>query len=125
MVVEPESRYSIFHLITASGLKNTGDFQMSAFIVVDTKINNASEYEKYKKLARPIVEKYGGVYRARGGKLDIRETDLWAPARIVIIEFPDLKSAQAFLDSEEYAPVKPMRHNNADSTLFIVDGGVE
>ena len=64
---------------------------MSAYIVVDTKINNESEYEEYKKLARPIAEKYGGVYRARGGKLDIRETDLWTPVRIVIIEFPDLK----------------------------------
>ena len=96
---------------------------MSAYIVVDTKIHNDSEYEEYKKLAKPIVEKYGGVYRARGGKLDIRETDLWAPTRIVIVEFPDLKSAQAFLDSKEYAPAIPMRQKNADCTLFIVDGG--
>jgi uncharacterized protein (DUF1330 family) len=96
---------------------------MSAFLIVDTKIKNADVYEEYKKLAKPIAEKYGGVYRARGGALDIRESDLWSPTRIVIIEFPDMKSAQAFVDSEEYAPVKPMRRNNADCTLFIVDGG--
>ena len=95
---------------------------MSAFLVVDTKINNVDAYEEYKKLAKPIAEKYGGVYRARGGKMDIRETDLWTPTRIVIIEFPDVKSAQAFIDSEEYAPVKPMRQKNADCTLFILDG---
>ncbi len=95
---------------------------MSAFLVVDTKINNVDTYEEYKKLAKPIAEKYGGVYRARGGKMDIRETDLWTPTRIVIIEFPDVKSAQAFIDSEEYAPVKPMRQKNADCTLFILDG---
>lgn len=124
MAIEPKGHYSNFHLITPLCINNTGEFRMSAYIVVDTKINNESEYEEYKKLARPIAEKYGGVYRARGGKLDIRETDLWTPVRIVIIEFPDLKSAQSFLDSEEYAPVKPMRHKNADSTLFIVDGGV-
>jgi uncharacterized protein (DUF1330 family) len=40
----------------------------------------------------------------------------------VIIEFPDIKSAQTFVDSEEYAPVKPMRLKNADCTLFILDG---
>ena len=40
---------------------------MSAFFVVDTKIKNAEAYEEYKKLAKPIAEKYGGVYRARGG----------------------------------------------------------
>lgn len=96
---------------------------MSAFLIVDTNIKNAAVYEEYKKLAKPIVEKYGGMYRARGGSLDIRETNLWTPTRIVIIEFPDVKSAQAFIDSEEYALVKPMRTNNAECTLFIVDGG--
>ena len=95
---------------------------MSAYIIVDTKITNESEYEEYKKLAKPIVEKFGGVYRVRGGALEVREADLWTPTRIVIVEFPDMASAQAFLDSDEYAPVKPMRHRNADSTLFIVEG---
>ncbi len=95
---------------------------MSAFLVVDTRVKDPEAYEEYKKLAKPIAEKYGGVYRARGGALDIRETDLWTPTRIVIIEFPDVKSAQAFADSEEYAPVKPIRLNNADCTLFIVEG---
>lgn len=96
---------------------------MSAFLIVDTKIENPDEYEKYKKLAKPIAEKYGGNYRARGGEMDIRETDLWTPTRVVIIEFPDMDSARAFVDSDEYAPVKPMRRNNAKCTLFIVDGG--
>ena len=96
---------------------------MSAYLIVDTKIENAEAYETYKKLAKPIAEQYGGVYRARGGDLDIRETDLWSPSRIVVIEFPDMDSARAFVDSPEYAPVKPMRRENAACTLFIVDGG--
>lgn len=96
---------------------------MSAYLIVDTKIKDSVAYEEYKKLAKPIAEKYGGVYQVRGGDLDIRETDLWTPIRIVIIEFPDVKSAQAFVDSDEYAPVKPIRQNNAECTLFIVDGG--
>ena len=95
---------------------------MSAFLIVDTQVENPHEYEEYKKLAKPIAEQYGGVYRARGGELDIRETDLWTPTRIVVIEFPDMGSARAFVDSTEYAPVKPMRRSNAKCTLFIVDG---
>ncbi len=95
---------------------------MSAFIVVDTKISDPEAYEEYKKLAQPIAEKYGGVYRVRGGAMDVRETDLWTPTRIVIIEIPDVKTAQAFVDSDEYAPVQPMRRNNAECTLFIVEG---
>jgi uncharacterized protein (DUF1330 family) len=96
---------------------------MSAFLIVDTEIKDPVAYEEYKKLARPIAEKFGGVYRVRGGAIDLRENKLWTPTRIVIVEFPDVKSAQAFLDSEEYAPVQPMRVNNADCTTFIVEGG--
>ncbi len=96
--------------------------QMSAFLIVDTEIENPDKYEEYKKLAKPIAEKYGGKYRARGGTLDVIETDLWTPTRVVIIEFPDMVSARAFVDSEEYAPVMPLRRDNAKCTLFIVDG---
>jgi len=95
---------------------------MSAFLIVDTKISDPEAYETYKKLAKPIAEKFGGQYRVRGGTLDIREADLWTPTRIVIIEFPDKNSAQAFVDSDEYAPVKPLRTENAECTLFIVEG---
>jgi uncharacterized protein (DUF1330 family) len=96
---------------------------MSAYLIVDTQIDNPEAYEEYKQLAKPIAEKYGGVYRARGGTLDIVEADLWTPTRMVIIEFPDMAAARAFVDSEEYAPVKPIRRENARCTLVILDGG--
>ena len=95
---------------------------MSAFLIVDTAIENAEAYEEYKRLAKPIAERYGGLYRARGGALDVIETDLWSPTRIVVIEFPDRAAARAFVDSPEYAPIKPLRRDNARCTLFIVDG---
>ena len=96
---------------------------MSAFIIADTRLTNPEAYEEYKKLARPIAEKYGGRYLVRGGELDVRENQLWAPTRVVIIEFPDMDSARSFVDCEEYAPVKKIRQANAECTLFIVDGG--
>jgi uncharacterized protein (DUF1330 family) len=95
---------------------------MPAYLVVDTDIQNADEYEKYKALARPIAEKYGGVYRVRGNAMEVFETDLWTPTRMVIVEFPDMQSARAFVESEEYAPVKPLRRDNARCTMAILDG---
>ncbi len=95
---------------------------MSAFLIVDTRIKSPEVYDKYKKLAKPIAEKYGGVYRARGVAIDLIEDTLWTPTRVVIIEFTDSKSARAFVDSEEYALVKPLRTENADCTLFILEG---
>lgn len=95
---------------------------MSAFVVVDTKINNPEAYEEYKALARPIAEKYGGIYRARGGEMEVLETDLWSPTRIVIVEFPDMQSAHEFVHCEEYKPIKQLRRDNAECTLFIIEG---
>ena len=50
---------------------------MSAWVVVDTKITNPEAYEKYKALAGPMVQKYGGRYRARGGEIEVAEDNLW------------------------------------------------
>ena len=95
---------------------------MSAYVIVDTKISNPEAYEEYKALARPIAEKYGAVYRARGGEMDVLENELWTPTRIVMLEFPDMQSARDFLNSEEYAPVKAIRNANAECTTIIIDG---
>ena len=95
---------------------------MSAFLVVDTKRENPQDYEIYKAQAKPIAEHYGGVYRARGGELETVEDDLWRPTRLVIIEFPDMDKARAFVNAEEYRPVKAIRHASAKCTIAIIDG---
>jgi len=95
---------------------------MSAFVIVDTKIKDVTAYEEYKTLARPIAEKYGGTYRTRGGNIEVVESDLWSPTRIVIVEFPNTESAKQFVHSAEYAPVKAIRREHAQCTFIIVDG---
>jgi uncharacterized protein (DUF1330 family) len=54
---------------------------MAAYLVVDTDLTNPEVYEEYKIKARPIAEKYGGEYLARGGKMVLKETQLWSPKR--------------------------------------------
>jgi uncharacterized protein (DUF1330 family) len=95
---------------------------MSAYILVDTKIENAEVYEEYKALALSIAESYGGKYLTRGGAMDIIDNDLWTPTRMVLIEFPDMEKARAFMKSEAYAPVRPLRENNAKCTLVLLEG---
>ena len=95
---------------------------MSAFVIVDTKITNPENYEIYKAQARPIAEKFGGIYRARGGEIEVVESDLWVPTRIVVVEFPNMEMARAFVHSQEYEPVAAIRHANAKCTLLILDG---
>lgn len=95
---------------------------VTAYIIVDTNVLEPEQYENYKTAARPIAEQYGGDYLVRGGDMRIHDDDLWTPSRLVVVSFPDMAAANAFLDSDEYAPVKQLRHQHAASTVVVVDG---
>jgi uncharacterized protein (DUF1330 family) len=95
---------------------------MVAYLIADTDVHDTDGYEQYKSLARPIAERFGGEYLARGGELRVDDDGRWAPSRLVIIAFSDMAAANAFLDSDEYAPVKEMRRRFATSTVAVVDG---
>ncbi|MGY9010312.1 MAG: DUF1330 domain-containing protein [Rhodobacterales bacterium] len=93
-----------------------------AYVLVDTKISNNENYEVYKSKAKPIAEKFGGKYLTRGGEMDVVQSDLWSPTRLVLVEFPSIEKARAFHSSEDYADVKKIRIENAESTLVILEG---
>lgn len=95
---------------------------MAAYLVVDTALTNPELYEQYKLLARPLVEKYGGEYLARGGKLSIKEDTLWTPTRMVLVKFPSAEQAETFYQSEEYQEVLKISQRSADRTFFILEG---
>ena len=93
-----------------------------AYVLVDTKISNNENYEVYKSKAKLIAEKFGGKYLTRGGEMDVVQSDLWSPTRLVLVEFPSIEKARAFHSSEDYADVKKIRIENAESTLVILEG---
>ena len=95
---------------------------MTAYLIVDTKINDKEAYEEYKIRAKPIVESFGGKYLVRGGYTTVLEDELWTPTRLVVVRFPSREAAENFLSCDEYAPVKAIRHKHAQTTMTIVDG---
>lgn len=95
---------------------------MSAYLIVDTRLDDSGLYEDYKRQARPLIERWGGEYLARGGDLIPRETDLWSPTRMVLIRFPDVETARACLDSPEYQAIVGISHRSARRTVVILDG---
>ena len=94
---------------------------MSAYVIMDIDIVDPQMYEEYKKLAPAAVAWYGGEYLARGGHAENLEGD-WQPGRIVVLEFPNMARAKAWLNSTEYAPAKKLRHQAAKSNAIVVDG---
>ena len=96
-------------------------FVKPAYILLDTKINDPIAFEDYKASAKRIVEKSGGKYLTRGGKMDVVQKDLWAPVRIVLIQFPSMRAAHDFLDSPDYATVKDIGLVSSNTTLMVLE----
>lgn len=95
---------------------------MAAYLVVDTLLEDPHAYETYKLKAKPIVEKYGGQYLARGGDISMLEDNLWSPTRVVLIRFPDKQAANSFYGSPEYQAVAAIGRQAAKRTMFILEG---
>jgi uncharacterized protein (DUF1330 family) len=95
---------------------------MTTYLVVDTLLTNPELYEQYKLVAKPIVEKHGGTYLARGGKLSVKEDQLWKPTRMVLIEFPSMEQAEGFYQSAEYQQALGISRQAARRTVFFLEG---
>ena len=94
---------------------------MAAYIINDMEVTDPQRFEEYKKLSPPTVAQYGGKFLARGGRTESLEGD-WSPRRLVILEFPSVAQAQAWIDSPEYAPARRLRQLSANSNLILVEG---
>ena len=94
---------------------------MSAYIIVQLDIVDADKLETYRAEVPATIEKYGGRYLARGGRMERLEGDDPLP-RLVILEFPSYKQAKAWYDSEDYADLKATRLAASRSHALLVDG---
>ena len=94
---------------------------MPAYIVVETDIHDAEQYELYKQASPAGVAAGEGRFIARGGELSVLEGD-WQPKRLVLLEFPDLAAAKRFYESPEYQVAKRLREGAADFNMVAVQG---
>jgi uncharacterized protein (DUF1330 family) len=102
-------------------LQERREISMSAYVVVDLEIINQEEFEAYKRLVPATIEKYGGRYLARGGKVQTLDGG-WDPKRFVLLEFSSVDQAKAWFDSPEYSKPKALRERSARSKIIVVEG---
>jgi uncharacterized protein (DUF1330 family) len=94
---------------------------MPAYVINDMEVTDPVAFERYRELSPPTVAQYGGRFLARGGATHAVE-GAWSPKRLVIVEFPSVASARAWLDSPEYAPARALRQASARSQLIVTEG---
>ena len=94
---------------------------MPAYVIVNVEVSDPTQYETYKQMAPDSIAAYGGKYIVRGGPIDILE-GRWTPRRVVVLEFPDKRSAHSWWNSSEYADAKAMRNGCAYTEMIVVEG---
>jgi uncharacterized protein (DUF1330 family) len=94
---------------------------MAAYLVAQVRIHDPTTYQAYREAVPPLVERFGGRFRARGGELEVLEGD-WPMPRLVIIEFPSRDAARRFYDSPEYQKILPLRQGASEGNVVIVEG---
>ena len=94
---------------------------MAAYVIVETDITDAAQYEQYKAASPAAIQAGGGRFLARGGELAVLEGD-WQPARLVLLEFEDLAAAGDWYQSEVYQQAKKLRAGAARLRMVAIQG---
>ncbi len=92
-----------------------------AYMLVQSDVTNAEQYAGYAKVSPETIAKYGGKFLARGGR-NLTFEGAQAPARVVVIEFPDFAAAEAWYHSPEYTAARKLRDGAATMQFVVVEG---
>jgi uncharacterized protein (DUF1330 family) len=94
---------------------------MKAYLVLDLSVNDFAGFRKYVAEIPAFIAKHSGKYIVQGVQPTIIE-GYWRPERMVIIEFPERKNAEAFLSDPQIQDLFKVRHATTTSKLVLADG---
>jgi uncharacterized protein (DUF1330 family) len=94
---------------------------MSAFIVAVVTVTDQVAFQEYANDINNLVETYDGEYVCRGPVTATLEGQAAAGERVVVIRFPDRKSAEAYISSPTYQSAKAKRLNAGTVTMRLVE----
>lgn len=94
---------------------------MSAFIMFRINASDPTLLAEYQTKVPPLVDQYGGKFIIRGGQVITLEGPE-ENRRLVVMEFPDMESAQTFYHSPEYTQAKKLRESIAEFECVVVQG---
>jgi uncharacterized protein (DUF1330 family) len=94
---------------------------MPAYLVVNIDVQDPERYALYRAMVPATLALFGGRYLARGGHTEVLEGD-WHPERLVIVEFPSVERARAWLESPEYAGARAIRRATTHTDMVVIEG---
>jgi uncharacterized protein (DUF1330 family) len=92
-----------------------------AYMIIGVDVNDVEAFGPYAEQVPPMMAKYGGEVVVANETYSVLEGE-FTRQRAVILKFPSMERAQAFYDSEEYAPMIELRKAVSDGDLVLVEG---
>jgi uncharacterized protein (DUF1330 family) len=94
--------------------------KMPVHVIIDVKIKNKEKYVEVSRKLPVSVQKYGGRYLSRGGKITTLSGN-WRPDAIVLVEFDSLDQVNRWINSPEYKETEALRGNTTESNLISIE----
>lgn len=95
-----------------------------AYFIIEIEVKDQAGFNEYAEKATEMVGRYGGSFVVMGGR--VRAVEGAPPAgNIVVIRFDDYDMAERWLDSDEYALIKTIRHKSAETRQILAEALAE
>lgn len=94
---------------------------MPAYVVAMVSVEDAATYKKYTAKTPNIVKKHGGKFLTRGQAVKTLEGATYE-GRMVLLEFPDQASAEAWFNDPDYQEAIKLRHASSVTHSILMQG---
>jgi uncharacterized protein (DUF1330 family) len=96
------------------------DAQLRGFMLADSVVFDQAEYDAYRAVVLPSVERHGGTFTIRGGRFERLEgSKEWH--RLIGLAFPSFEAMQGWYRSDEYQALKAQRLKGARTEMVLVE----
>lgn len=94
---------------------------VAAYVITDLEVFDIARYLSYQGALKPLLERAGARYLARGGDFRVYDGD-YEPRRLVVLEFPSLDAVDDFYESEAYQRLETQRTACSSARIIAVEG---
>ena len=90
------------------------------YIVADIHVRDKEGFEKFREMAKPVLEECSGKVLVRTPNTETREGK--KTGVVVVLEFESMDQARKCYESEAYQAAKAVRDKACDTDLFLAEG---
>lgn len=94
---------------------------MTAYIVATVLTSDPIKMKQYAKTIEGLAEQYEGKYICKGGVDEVLEGDVPAGQRVVVLEFPDVAKAKAYVNDPTYLKGKAQREGAGTVEMRLLE----